>query len=58
MAAGAERTTQGALCVQVGQAPANMTRILFLLRTEKFVAVKFDARDARCKKIVITPTAL
>lgn len=55
MAAGAEGTTPSSLCFQVGQAPANMTRILFLLRIKKLVAVKVDAHDARRKRIVMTP---
>lgn len=56
MAAGEDGTTPGCLCVQVGQAAANMTRILDLLRSEKLVAIKVDARDARRKRIVVTPS--
>lgn len=56
LAAGAEGTTPGSLCIQVGHAPANMTRILDLLRSQKLVAIKVDAHDGRRKRIVITPS--
>jgi len=56
LAAGAEGSTPGSLCVQVGHAPANMTRILDLLRKQKLVAIKLDTHDARRRRIVITPS--
>lgn len=55
MAGGAQGTTPSALCEQVGQNRANMTRILDLLASEKLVQVGQDARDARRRRIVATP---
>jgi len=52
MAAGSQGTIATALCEQVGQNRANMTRILELLASEKLVQIQADARDARRRRIV------
>ncbi|MDP3209829.1 MAG: MarR family winged helix-turn-helix transcriptional regulator [Rhodoglobus sp.] len=54
MAAGAGGTTPTALCEQVGQNRANMTRIVELLASEKLVQIKADARDARRRRVAIS----
>lgn len=54
-AAGARGATPSDLCGQVGQARANMTRILNLLAEEGLVETRGDPRDARRKYIQITP---
>lgn len=54
MGSGAQGATPTALCEQVGQNRANMTRILDLLASEKLVKVDADGRDARRKRIAIT----
>ncbi|MGQ0700779.1 MAG: MarR family winged helix-turn-helix transcriptional regulator [Panacagrimonas sp.] len=54
LASGSTGTTPSALCEQVGQNRANMTRILDLLASEKLVRVGQDARDARRRRIVAT----
>lgn len=48
-------TTPSALCEQVGQNRANMTRILDLLLSEKLVRVDTHERDARRKRVALTP---
>lgn len=55
LASGSEGTTPSALCEQVGQNRANMTRILDLLGSEKLIRIGQNTRDARRKHIVITP---
>lgn len=47
-------TTPSALCDQVGQNRANMTRILELLASEKLIRIDRDARDARRRRVVAT----
>jgi DNA-binding MarR family transcriptional regulator len=39
----------------VGQNRANMTRILDLLRSEQLVRVDIQERDARRKRVTVTP---
>lgn len=56
VASGAQGTTPSALCEQVGQNRANMTRILDLLASEKMVQINADTRDARRRRV--TGTAL
>jgi len=51
---GKQGTTPGALCEQVGQARANMTRILDLLLSEKLIRVDVHERDARRKRVSVT----
>lgn len=55
LASGDEGTTPSALCEQVGQNHANMTRILGLLASEKLIRIGRDARDARRRRVVATP---
>lgn len=55
MASGSEGIAPTLLCEQVGQAHANMTRILFLLASDKLVTVAVDGRDGRRRKVSITP---
>lgn len=52
---GTRGTTPNALCEQVGQNRANMTRILDLLLSEKLVRVDAHERDARRKLVSVTP---
>lgn len=47
-------STPRALCDQVGQTPANMTRILLALSEQGFISRKADARDGRRQQIRIT----
>ncbi|WP_295683830.1 MarR family winged helix-turn-helix transcriptional regulator [uncultured Nevskia sp.] len=54
MAAGVEGTTPTALCTQVGQAAANMTRILEVLRGEGLIDIRLDSRDGRRRHVFIT----
>jgi len=54
MAAGVEGTTPTALCTQVGQAAANMTRILEVLRREALIEIRLDPRDGRRRRVFIT----
>ncbi|WP_293371664.1 MarR family winged helix-turn-helix transcriptional regulator [Nevskia sp.] len=54
MAAGAEGTTPTALCTQVGQAAANMTRILEVLRRESLIDIRLDSRDGRRRRVFVT----
>lgn len=54
LACGDGGTTPSTLCEQVGQTPANMTRILDLLATEKLIRIRPDARDARRRRVVAT----
>ena len=54
MAAGAEGTTPTALCTQVGQAAANMTRILEVLRSEALIDIRLDSRDGRRRRVFVT----
>lgn len=55
LANGDRGTTPSALCEQVGQNRANMTRILNVLETEGQVQVLADPHDARRRRVVITP---
>lgn len=55
LASGKTGSTPSALCEQVGQTRANMTRILSLLESEKLIGAEQDARDARRRRIVATP---
>jgi DNA-binding MarR family transcriptional regulator len=55
VASGRQGTTPGSLCEQVGQNRANMTRILDLLLSEKLVRIDVHERDARRKRVAITP---
>ena len=52
---GSSGTTPSALCEQVGQNRANMTRILDLLLSEELVRVDIHERDARRKRVTGTP---
>ena len=54
LAAGDKGTTPSALCEQVGQNRANMTRILDLLASSKLIRVDQDTHDARRRRIVAT----
>lgn len=54
MASGDDGTTPSALCEQVGQNHANMTRILSVLAKEALVQISPDPRDARRRRIVAT----
>lgn len=54
VASGVQGTTPSALCEQVGQNRANMTRILDLLASEKMVQIDADARDARRRRVLST----
>lgn len=54
LASGNKGTTPSALCEQVGQNRANMTRILDLLASEKLIRVDQDTRDARRRRIIAT----
>lgn len=56
VASGKPGTTPTALCEQVGQNRANMTRILDLLLSEKLVRIDAHERDARRKRVAITAT--
>jgi DNA-binding MarR family transcriptional regulator len=51
---GSRGTTPTALCEQVGQNRANMTRILDLLLSENLVRVGVHERDARRKRVSVT----
>lgn len=55
LAGGDKGSTPSALCEQVGQTRANMTRILDLLASSKLIRVDQDAHDARRRRIVATP---
>lgn len=55
MASGVDGVTPSLLCEQVGQTRANMTRILFLIESERLVTVSTDGRDGRRKRVRITP---
>lgn len=54
VASGAKGITVTAVCDQVGQTRANMTRILKLLETGQLAEMRSDGRDARRKRIVAT----
>lgn len=54
MAAGTDGTTPTALCTQVGQAAANMTRILEVLRSEALIDIRLDSRDGRRRRVFVT----
>ena len=54
VASGAKGITVTAVCDQVGQTRANMTRILKLLEAEQLAQMLSDGRDARRKRIVAT----
>lgn len=45
----------GALCEQVGQTRANMTRILDVLTSQKRVVIEADQHDGRRRRVRITP---
>lgn len=55
MSGGAEGISVGELCDQVGQARANMTRIIALLCRRGLTVTHADAHDHRRKYVVITP---
>lgn len=55
VASGQAGSTPSVLCHQVGQANANMTRILFVLETEKLIRIGSDKRDARRRRAIATP---
>jgi DNA-binding MarR family transcriptional regulator len=54
VASGAKGITVTAVCDQVGQTRANMTRILKLLEAGHLAEMRSDGRDARRKRIVAT----
>lgn len=54
VASGAKGITVTAVCDQVGQTRANMTRILKLLESGQLAEMRSDGRDARRKRIVAT----
>lgn len=55
LASGRKGTTPSALCEQVGQNRANMTRILDLLAVKALIQVTPDAHDARRRRVLATP---
>lgn len=54
VASGAKGITVTAVCDQVGQTRANMTRILKLLEAGHLAEMRSDGRDARRKRIMAT----
>lgn len=56
LSGGESGTTPGALCDQVGQTRANMTRILDVLARQKLIVIKADGRDGRRKRVSATET--
>ncbi len=57
VACGDKGISATAVCDQVGQTRANMTRILKLLETEKLIKIRTDPHDARRKRVVATEKA-
>lgn len=53
-ASGAKGITVTAVCDQVGQTRANMTRILKLLESEELAEIQADGRDGRRRRILAT----
>lgn len=57
VACGKKGISATAVCDQVGQTRANMTRILKLLESEQLINLRADQHDARRKRIVATQKA-